>query len=101
QSEGAGRGSTFIVQLPLADVEHWDKRADEDDEQSIAGRRLLVVEDDRDTAESLRLILAANGADVRVAANGSKALASFASFEPHVVLLDIGLPGMSGYEVAR
>ncbi|MFS8609814.1 MAG: response regulator, partial [Gammaproteobacteria bacterium] len=54
-----------------------------------------------DTAETLRMLLEANGAEVRVATTGPQALAAYARFEPDVVLLDIGLPGMSGYEVAR
>lgn len=101
QSEGRGKGSTFIVRLPLAASVHEAPPTLPSDERSIEGRRVMIVEDDPDTAESLKLILEANGADVRVASSGPKALAAFASFAPEAVLLDIGLPGMDGYEVAR
>jgi len=103
RSEGRGKGATFIVRLPL-NVDTGPKiteAAPAQAERSIGGRRLLIVEDDRDTAESLKMILEANGAEVRIASSGPKALATFASFEPDAVLLDIGLPGMDGYEVAR
>ncbi len=100
-SEGEGKGSTFIVRLPLAPPDDGRQEAQPAEVGSIGGRRILVVEDHEDTAETLRMLLEANGADVRVAATGPKALAAYARFEPEVVLLDIGLPGMSGYEVAR
>jgi len=100
-SEGRGKGSTFTVRLPLSVATRHAPPPLQDSERSIEGRRILIVEDDRDTAESLKLILEANGADVRVATSGPKALATFASFAPEAVLLDIGLPGMDGYEVAR
>src|SRR5690606_4844552 len=103
-SEGRAKGSTFVVRLPAAadaGLAAPAPPARPQVERSIEGRRLLVVEDDSDTAESLRLVLEANGAEVRVATSGPKALATFGSFEPEAVLLDIGLPGMDGYEVAR
>jgi CheY-like chemotaxis protein len=62
---------------------------------------MLVVDDNRDAAESLGLILEALGADVRVARDGYEALDAFEAFEPAVVLLDIGMPGLDGYDVAR
>jgi CheY-like chemotaxis protein len=68
---------------------------------SVAGRRILVVDDNRDAAESLRMMLELLGADVVVAYNGHDALAHFAESAPSAVLLDIGMPGMDGYEVAR
>jgi PAS domain S-box-containing protein len=101
QSEGRGKGSTFVVRLPVCADPGRAPPAPAEVERSIEGRKILVVEDDRDTAESLRLVLEANGAEVRVASTGPKALATFGSFEPEAVLLDIGLPGMDGYEVAR
>ena len=100
-SEGRGKGSTFIVRLPLSVATRHAPPPPQRTGRSIEGRRILVVEDDRDTAESLKLVLEANGADVRVATSGPKALATFASFAPDAVLLDIGLPGMDGYEVVR
>jgi CheY-like chemotaxis protein len=66
-----------------------------------AGRRVLVVDDNADAREALRLLLEDEGHEVRSAGDGPSALESAASFPPEVVLLDIGLPGMDGYEVAR
>jgi CheY-like chemotaxis protein len=67
-----------------------------------AGRlRILVVDDNVDSAESLSLLLELGGHEVRTAHDGPAALEAARAFQPRVVLLDIGLPGMSGYEVAR
>jgi two-component system, OmpR family, response regulator len=63
--------------------------------------RVLVVDDSPDSAESLALLLQFDGHVVQTAANGEHALATASSFSPEAVLLDIGLPGMDGYEVAR
>jgi DNA-binding response OmpR family regulator len=63
--------------------------------------RVLVVDDDRDTVLSVRLLLECEGYDVRSAFSANGALDAVREFEPHAVLLDIGMPGMSGYEVAR
>lgn len=68
---------------------------------SPAGRRLLVVDDNRDSAESLALLLEMYGHEVQMAFEGLAALEMARTFRPEVVLLDIGLPGMDGYEVAR
>ena len=62
---------------------------------------MLVVDDNRDAAESLAMLLRTTGADVHVAHDGPAALEEFELREPHVVLLDIGMPDMDGYEVAR
>ena len=64
-------------------------------------KRQLVVDDNRDAADTLGLLLEADGAEVRIAYDGRGALATADSFLPHSVLLDIGMPGMDGYEVAR
>lgn len=66
-----------------------------------AARRILVVDDNEDAAESIALLLSMGGYEVRVELNGSAALAAFPEFQPDVVLLDIGLPEIDGYEVAR
>jgi DNA-binding response OmpR family regulator len=65
------------------------------------GRRILIVEDNNDIAESLGTFLAMDGHTVSIAQDGAIALEMLRSFEPEIVLLDIGLPGMDGYEVAR
>jgi CheY-like chemotaxis protein len=63
--------------------------------------RILLVDDNRDAALSLAMVLKLLGAEVRVAHDGQEALEAFEAVDPSVVLLDIGLPGMDGYEVAR
>ncbi len=66
-----------------------------------AGRRVLVVDDNRDAADTLALLLELMGHQTRTAHDGPAALAAGAAFEPEIVLLDIGLPHMNGYEVCR
>jgi signal transduction histidine kinase/ActR/RegA family two-component response regulator len=103
-SEGPGRGSEFLVRLPALPVEE----PAEAPEPAAPGRpargprrRVLVVDDNRDAAESLALLLGVAGHEARVSHDGPSALAAAAEFRPDAVLLDIGLPGMDGYEVAR
>jgi CheY-like chemotaxis protein len=66
-----------------------------------AKRRILVVDDNKDSADSLSMMLGITGMDVRTAYDGLEAVAAAAAFNPDVVLLDIGLPKLNGYEVAR
>jgi two-component system CheB/CheR fusion protein len=66
-----------------------------------AKRRVLVIEDNEDSADSLKELLALDGHDVRVAYDGPSGIALAHDFRPEVVVCDIGLPGMNGYEVAR
>jgi DNA-binding response OmpR family regulator len=65
------------------------------------GRRVLVVDDNQDAADSLAMLLGVRGEDVRIAYDGAKALEVERDFKPDVVLLDIGLPAVSGYDVAE
>jgi CheY-like chemotaxis protein len=102
-SEGPGRGAEFVVRLPLAATQQSvpsdsipPKHA-----QSITNRRILVVDDNRDAAQSLKMLLKLQGADAQVAYSGSEALQVMSSFQPEVVFLDIGMPEMDGHEVAR
>jgi signal transduction histidine kinase len=99
-SEGRGRGSTFEVRLPLAKVEVPAEHA-RDAHKGFRGCRMLVVDDNQDATETLQTLLESLGATVAAAGNGRDALAEFERFAPDVVLLDIGMPGMDGYEVAR
>jgi CheY-like chemotaxis protein len=99
-SDGPGRGSEFTVRLPLA-AEQRERPTPAGTSASAIQRRILVVDDNRDSAESMSLLLGFLGADVRVAFDGAQALAAFADYDPAVVLLDIGMPGMDGYEVVR
>ena len=103
RSEGGGKGSEFVVRLPLAerapatDVIERAGRAS----PALSSQRVLVVDDNRDAAESMRLLLEMLGAQVRVAYSGTEALDMLGTWQPAVVLLDIGMPGMDGHEVAR
>jgi two-component system, sensor histidine kinase len=99
-SEGRGRGSTFEVQLPLAKVEVPSEHA-HGAHKGFGGCRVLVVDDNQDATDTLQTLLESLGATVAAAGNGRDALAEFERFVPDVVLLDIGMPGMDGYEVAR
>jgi PAS domain S-box-containing protein len=103
-SEGPGQGSRFTLRLPRIAAPAAaiaPESAMDLDEISIAGKRILFVDDNRDAAESLRMMLELLGADVRVAYNGRDAIERFAECQPTAMLLDIGMPGMDGYEVAR
>jgi PAS domain S-box-containing protein len=100
-SEGNGRGSEFVVRLPAVLVD-----ANSGDEEipgaaTVPQRRILVVDDNVDAAESIAMILQLDGYNVRCAYDGLAVLSVAREFHPDVVILDIGLPGLSGYEVAR
>jgi two-component system CheB/CheR fusion protein len=96
-SEGPGRGSQFTIRLPAA----TSRAAVEGAGGGPASLRILVVENNSQAAESLALLLGAWGYEVRVAYDGPAALQVAADWRPQAVLLDIGMPGMDGYEVAR
>ncbi|HKS55776.1 MAG TPA: ATP-binding protein [Steroidobacteraceae bacterium] len=100
-SEGPGKGSCFSVRLPLNVRPVAAPKPERQQTGSIASLRVLVVDDNRDAAESLAMLLHTTGADVHVAHDGVSALDEFELREPDAVLLDIGMPGMDGYEVAR
>lgn len=100
-SDGAGLGSEFIVYLPLAKTEPSALAVDEQVQSTIAPVRILVTDDNIDAADSLALILESWGNEVRVAYNGPAALELIDGFAPAVIMLDLGMPGMNGYEVAR
>jgi CheY-like chemotaxis protein len=101
-SEGTGGGSTFVVRLPLLQSQMAATAAPEQVPVSQrSGLRILVVDDNTDAAESLAVILDQWGYEAEVVADGMQAIARWHTFQPDAVLLDIGLPGMSGYELAR
>jgi PAS domain S-box-containing protein len=104
QSAGHGRGSEFVVRLPLREGAAAALPADVEPVALADGRpppRVLVVDDNRDAADSLANLLGSLGAEVRIAYDGHAALAAVAEHPPHIVLLDLGMPGMDGFEVAR
>ncbi len=101
-SLGLGRGSEFVIRLPaLAEAPTPAPPHPGGGSAAGAPRRILVVDDNADAAESLAMLLRLKGHDVRTAHDGAAALDVARTFGPQVVLLDIGLPGMDGYEVAR
>jgi PAS domain S-box-containing protein len=107
-SEGTGKGAEFTITLPAlaegsdaAEAPMADAPAAPAKSPSEKKYRILVVDDNVDAADSLGMLLKVLGADVRVAHDGRDALAMFPEYMPAVVLLDIGMPGMDGYEVAR
>ncbi|MDQ6654506.1 MAG: response regulator [Verrucomicrobiota bacterium] len=103
RSEGEGKGSEFIVRLPLAPAtpEPADRGAQSRTEPAAKTARLLVVNDHVDTALSLARLLRARRNVVEVVHDGGEALQAAERFQPDVVLLDLGLPGLDGYEVAK
>jgi PAS domain S-box-containing protein len=101
-SAGLGRGSEFIVSLPLTESVLGDPNIErEAGEAPETARRVLVIDDNRDVAESLAMLLDTFGADVRTASSGPAGLDALAEFAPELVFLDLGMPGMDGYETAR
>ncbi len=100
-SAGVDQGSEFTVRLPLATERREPATPRARRARKIARRRVLIVEDNADTAQTLATLLALDGHEVRIAHDGFQALEVAAGFRPDVVLLDIGLPGMDGFEIAR
>jgi signal transduction histidine kinase/ActR/RegA family two-component response regulator len=100
RSDGAGKGSEFVVHLPIL-TEGRVRTDQRESEAPFPGRRVLVVDDNRDAAETLGALLAELGATVEVACSGGKAFETLESFNPDTVLLDLGMPDMDGYEVSR
>lgn len=106
RSTGLGQGSEFIVRLPVLSAEANLPPAAVDRQPKAASvtsraRRVLIIDDNADSAEALALLTQSWGHQVAVAHDGPGALALAESFAPESVLVDIGLPGMDGYEVAR
>ncbi len=105
-SAGLGRGSEFVIRLPLMPQQERQRNEEDNGEAPheparSSGHRLLVVDDNRDAADSLAMLLRLQGHEVRVAHDGLAALELAKGYRPEMVFLDIGMPGMDGYEVAR
>ena len=100
QSAGKGHGSTFSVHLPLADPPVASVAATPASGHALV-KRVLVVDDNKDSAQSMGEVLELEGHSVQYAYDGAEAIEAALALQPEVVLLDIGLPGMDGYEVAR
>jgi PAS domain S-box-containing protein len=100
-SSGIGQGSEFTVRLPLSRGGAEENRGNGTaPDESSASLRVLVVEDNRDAAQAEAMLLQTQGHEIRVAYDGPTALELAIQFQPHAMLIDIGLPGMNGFEVA-
>jgi CheY-like chemotaxis protein len=102
-SDGPNKGSTFTVRLPLMcapeqtpAASEWTARP-----QPASSRRVLIADDNRDGAASLALVLELDGHVVRTANDGAEALEIASEFRPDILLLDLGMPRLDGYETAR
>lgn len=100
ESGGLGRGSSFSVRLPLGTASRTAE-AKPPAVDPLHARRMLVVDDNKDSADSLGMLLRFLGAEVRVEHSGKAALVTAAAWRPSVMLLDLGMPGIDGFEVAR
>jgi CheY-like chemotaxis protein/two-component sensor histidine kinase len=101
QSEGLGRGSEFVVRLPILPDAAAVPRAAPEPPPRAPRRRILIVDDNEDGADSLALLLELRGHETAIARDGLEALDTAERFRPDAVLLDIGLPKLNGYEVCR
>ena len=101
ESNGVGEGSEFIVRFPLATEEVPQEHGRPNAEQNLTGLRVVLVEDREDIRLVTGKLLRAFGCEVTAAENGMKGIAAVASSGPDVALIDIGLPDLSGYDVAQ
>ncbi len=105
RSRGLGEGCEFVIRLPISaqqsDPDHGRVMGQQPQQPPPSGFRLLVVDDNQDAASSLAMLFKLQGHEVRVAFSGMAALEMATTYTPDVVFLDIGMPGMDGYEVAR
>ena len=102
RSRGVGFGSEFIVHLPLSTVEMQSSLLGTAQRAARpSSRKVLIADDNRDAAESLAVLLRMDGHEVSIAYDGPQALAMLVQGRPEVALLDIGMPGLNGYEVAK
>jgi len=100
RSDGIGKGSEFVVTLPTTDAPP-PVASVPIEAHHRTGRRILLVDDNRDAAETLQALLQMEGHTVALAFGGQSALDQVVHLKPEVVILDIGLPDVSGYDVAR
>ena len=104
RSDGLGHGSEFVVRLPAALAVLPDGRATADDKNAMHAqvrRRILVADDNEDSVSMMEMLLSDCGHDVRTANDGLEAVRQADEFEPDVIILDIGMPRLNGYEVCR
>jgi PAS domain S-box-containing protein len=100
-SAGDALGSEFVVRMPMVPAESSAKASNGEHEPPSTRRRILVVDDNRDAATSLALLLKLMGHEVQTAHDGFEGIEKAESFRPDLILLDIGMPKLNGYETAR
>ncbi|MFC7335546.1 PAS domain S-box protein [Haloferula chungangensis] len=100
-SEGLGKGAEFVVRLPVVSKAPADKADEGAPERKSSKLRILVVDDNRDGADSLAMMLGMMGNETQTAYDGEEAVAAAEKFRPQVILLDIGLPKLNGHEACR
>ena len=100
-SDGIGRGAEFVVRLPVLVDPSTPLAPPGDEPTAQARRRVLIVDDSRDTTDSMAMLLELNGHEVRTAHDGLEAVETAGIFRPDVVLLDIGLPALNGFDACR
>jgi CheY-like chemotaxis protein len=102
-SPGEGLGATFTIQLPLLQEKASDQGAVKPppEVKDLTGLRILVVDDDPDTRELLTSVLTFYGAEVLTASSGAEALAQWEALQPQILLSDLGMPSMDGYELIK
>jgi signal transduction histidine kinase/CheY-like chemotaxis protein len=100
-SDGPTKGSTFIVRLPRAEPRRTDQSPPATIAPTPSAKRILIIEDDADGREALRMQLLMAGHEVHEAKDGESGIEMSQRVRPDVVILDVGLPGLDGYEVAR
>jgi CheY-like chemotaxis protein len=101
RSAGVGHGSEFIITLPLAESSRATAEPKVAESTDLGSLKVLVVDDNHDAADSMAMLVSQSGAQVRVTYSAREAIESIEGFMPQVVLLDIGMPGMDGYEACR
>ena len=101
RSDGEGKGSTFEVRLPLSTAQPQQRPAPRSLSKLGSGLRVLVVEDNVDAREMLCHLLKRAGFECRAVGDGLEALEAIDAFEPNAAIIDVGLPGIDGFEVAR
>ncbi|CAJ0863082.1 two-component system, sensor histidine kinase [freshwater sediment metagenome] len=101
QSRGPGLGSRFVLRLPLSKTAAAGASDENGPSEASTTKRVLVIDDNRDAAVSMSMLLETLGASARVASDGESGVAAFEHFHPGLVFLDLGMPGIDGFETAR
>jgi CheY-like chemotaxis protein len=100
RSEGHGRGSEFVIQVPVATTRSVPAIEARADAERIE-RRILVIDDNQDAADATAMLVEDMGGDTRIAYDGERALEMLQEYQPEVILLDIGMGGLDGYEICQ